>query len=35
MIAYHRANRQAKGNALIKDALDSARHLPLPDPAAS
>jgi hypothetical protein len=27
MIAYHRANQQARGNALIKDALESARGL--------
>lgn len=35
MIAYHRANQQAKGNALIKDALESARFLTPSDPVAT
>ena len=35
MIAYHRANQQAKGNALIKDALESARFLAPSDPLAT
>ena len=35
MIAYHRANQQAKGNALIKDALESARFLTPSDPIAT
>ncbi len=30
LVAYHRANQQARGNALIRDALSSIRQLPLP-----
>jgi len=28
MVAYHRANLQARGNALIQEALESLQHLP-------